>query len=66
MNNRDFIGWHKSTRSNSGNECVEVGRTADGGMVGVRDTKDRDGGTVVVGRTAWVAFLGEAGSSYRH
>ncbi|MGQ5263243.1 DUF397 domain-containing protein [Micromonospora sp. ZYX-F-536] len=49
--------WHKSTRSGSnGGSCVEV---ADNlvGVVLVRDTKDRDGGTLQFDPGAWRSFL---------
>lgn len=47
--------WRKSSRSNgSGQACVEVG---GGGVIGVRDTKDRDGGTLTFTQPAWRAFV---------
>jgi hypothetical protein len=46
--------WRKSTYSNAnGGDCVEV---AASGRVLVRDTKDRDGGTLVVPAEAWRTF----------
>lgn len=48
--------WCKSTRSTpSGGNCVEVAVTPD--IVGVRDTKDREGGTLVFQRERWMKFL---------
>jgi hypothetical protein len=47
--------WRKSTRSASNASCVEVAVTAD--AVGVRDTKDRDGGTLAFSRERWNDFL---------
>lgn len=48
--------WKKSSRSNgSGGQCVEVGTGK--GVFGVRDTKDRDGGTLHFGDSSWVAFV---------
>ncbi len=47
--------WRKSSRSQNGNQCVEVKLGED---VGVRDTKDRDGGQLAVNGTAWAALLG--------
>lgn len=49
------MDFRKSTYSNGGQACVEV---ASGlGAVQVRDTANRDGGTLVVGASAWSAFL---------
>jgi hypothetical protein len=49
--------WHKSTRSGgNGGDCVEVAGNLPG-IVAVRDTKDRDGGTLVFGPAEWRAFV---------
>ena len=49
--------WRSSSRCNAVNgNCVEVG-AGPGGMAGVRDTKDRDGGLVQVRAADWAAFL---------
>jgi hypothetical protein len=49
--------WRKSTRSNpAGGDCVEVADNVPG-RVHVRDTKDRDGGTLTFTTTAWSAFV---------
>ncbi|MFY1694558.1 MULTISPECIES: DUF397 domain-containing protein [unclassified Solwaraspora] len=47
--------WHKSTHSDS-TSCVEVAENLPGRVL-VRDTKDRDGGTLAFAPTAWSAFL---------
>lgn len=48
--------WRKSSRSHGGAQnCVEVGYAPE--AVGVRDTKDRDGGTLLFGQQAWHSFL---------
>ncbi len=53
--NLPYTGWRKATRSNAnGGNCVEVGSAPN--LVGVRDTKDRDGGTLAFDRSAWSAF----------
>jgi hypothetical protein len=48
-------GWRKSTYSDgNGGQCVE---TASGeGVVLVRDTSNRDGGTLAFTADAWRAF----------
>ncbi|MFY1583521.1 DUF397 domain-containing protein [Micromonospora sp. WMMD734] len=52
--------WRKSTRSGgNGGSCVEVADNLPGRVL-VRDTKDREGGTLQVDRTAWTAFVGYA------
>lgn len=47
--------WRKSTYSTGGNACVEV--ACLDAAVGLRDTKHREAGTVVVSRKAWSAFV---------
>jgi Domain of unknown function (DUF397) len=46
--------WHTSTRSNDTN-CVEVRARRD--HVEVRDSKDREGDSLVVSAIAWEAFV---------
>jgi hypothetical protein len=49
--------WHKSTRSSgNGGNCVEVADNLPG-VVLVRHTKDRDGGTLTFGPAAWTGFV---------
>lgn len=49
--------WRKSTRSGqSGGNCVEVADNLPGRVL-VRDTKDRDGGTLTFESAAWAAFV---------
>jgi len=48
--------WRKSTYSDaSGGQCVEV---ATDGVVLVRDTTNRDGGTLAFTAAVWERFLG--------
>lgn len=49
------MDWRKSTySSNGGAACVEV--AADGAVM-IRDTTDRDGGTLTFSADSWAAFL---------
>ncbi len=58
MHERTFSGWHKSTLSSGGDNCVEVG-FADDGTVGVRDTKQHGQGPVLeFTPSEWSAFVG--------
>jgi Domain of unknown function (DUF397) len=48
--------FRKSSYSaNGGSDCVEVGQVTE--VIGVRDTTDRDGGTLGFTAEAWQAFL---------
>ncbi|MGW5644078.1 DUF397 domain-containing protein [Saccharopolyspora sp. NPDC003752] len=47
--------WRKSSYSGHNTGCVEVGAAPD--LVGVRDTKDRDSGTLAVPREAWTRYV---------
>ncbi|WP_046496081.1 DUF397 domain-containing protein [Streptomyces odonnellii] len=48
--------WVKSSYSDgTGNNCVEVARLAPG--VGIRDSKNRPGPTLLVPATAWATFI---------
>ncbi|MEV6233717.1 DUF397 domain-containing protein [Saccharopolyspora shandongensis] len=49
------VGWSKSSYSGSQSECVEVGWAPQ--VVGVRDTKDRDGAVLMFPRRQWAAFV---------
>ncbi|MCM0678789.1 DUF397 domain-containing protein [Micromonospora phytophila] len=49
--------WRKSTKSGgNGGDCVEVADNLPG-VVLVRDTKNRDGGTLAFDTAAWRAFV---------
>ncbi|MBE1491187.1 DUF397 domain-containing protein [Plantactinospora soyae] len=49
--------WRKSTRSgNNGGDCVEVADNLPG-VVGVRDSKDRQGPALGFDPKAWRAFV---------
>jgi hypothetical protein len=55
--NTDFGAWRKSTRSDGGQNCVEVADAIDGSVVKVRDSKDRSGPALTFGSSAWQAFI---------
>jgi len=56
--------WRTSTySSNGGGECVEVAGAAS--VVIVRDTKDRDGGTLALSANAWQIFTSKIKSALR-
>ncbi|MGI5215076.1 DUF397 domain-containing protein [Plantactinospora sp. CA-290183] len=50
-------GWRRSSFSNGQGNCVEVAETSIG--VGVRDSKDVAGPTLVFDRSAWAALIAE-------
>jgi hypothetical protein len=53
----DLPRFRKSSRSqNGGNSCVEVADNLPGRVL-VRDSKDRDGGTLTFDPAAWRAFV---------
>jgi hypothetical protein len=47
--------WRKSSYSAGSGDCIEVGETST--EVRVRDTKDRKGGQLSLGRSEWRALL---------
>jgi Domain of unknown function (DUF397) len=50
------MDWRKSSYSDAnGGSCVET--ASDDGMVLVRDTANRDGGTLAFGVEAWQSFV---------
>jgi len=55
--NFSSAAWRKSSRSGQGSNgaCVEV---AFAGAVGVRDSKNPEGGHLVFGDSAWRVFAG--------
>ncbi|MGY4103190.1 DUF397 domain-containing protein [Nocardia sp. R16R-3T] len=58
--------WYKSSRSSSTKDCVEVAHL-DGGMVGVRDSKNPTGPALMFGPAEWDAFTaGVQGGEFEH
>jgi hypothetical protein len=55
----EFAEWRKASYSSSGGQCVEVSLAPE--RAGVRDTKDRDGGALVVPSASWRAFTAMLG-----
>ncbi|MFQ6394367.1 DUF397 domain-containing protein [Nocardia sp. KC 131] len=55
--NVDLSGakWFKSSRSAGGKDCVEIAHL-DGGVVGVRDSKNPTGPALVFTPAEWDAF----------
>ncbi|QIZ35198.1 DUF397 domain-containing protein [Saccharopolyspora sp. ASAGF58] len=49
------VGWSKSSYSGAEGDCIEVALAPQ--VVGVRDTKDRDGAALMFPRRQWVAFV---------
>ena len=51
-----MMNWRKSTYSTNGGEnCVET--ASDAGVILVRDTTNRDGGTLAITSAAWEKFV---------
>jgi Domain of unknown function (DUF397) len=54
MEGKIIISWRKSSYSQNGGECVEVADAST--AVLVRDTANRDGGTLTFSAEAWKTF----------
>lgn len=48
--------WRKAERSNAQGNCAEIGEGEEGGVILVRDTKDRAAGTLSFHPDVWRAF----------
>lgn len=55
MSTAQHIGWRTSSYTSNGANCVEVAVSPQ--LVGVRDTKARDSGTLAFDAAAWRGFL---------
>ncbi|OIK23600.1 DUF397 domain-containing protein [Streptomyces malaysiense] len=52
----DSPRWFTSSHSSNGGDCVEVAVNVPG-TIPVRDTKDRDAGTLTFRTDSWSAFV---------
>jgi hypothetical protein len=52
--NKGYDDWRKASYSNGSGQCVETASGA--GTVAVRDTADRDSGTLAFTAEAWQRF----------
>jgi hypothetical protein len=54
-----IIQWRKSTHSGGANDehCVELGRLAPEAGIGVRDSKDPDGGRLILSATQFASLI---------
>jgi hypothetical protein len=53
---RQYDDWRKASYSNGSGQCVET--ASGGGVILVRDTTNRDGGTLAFTAEAWSIFMG--------
>jgi hypothetical protein len=51
----ELADWHKSSYSGAQADCVEVGRAPE--IVGVRDSKNREGDVLVFPQERWADFV---------
>jgi hypothetical protein len=59
MEHLDGYRWRKSSHSDNGGECVEVGSRVGADRVLVRDTKDRGGPELRFSPAAWRRFAAQ-------
>ncbi|WP_248784499.1 DUF397 domain-containing protein [Actinoalloteichus caeruleus] len=55
MTQDGWFTWKKALASGSTTNCVEVGRSLN--IVGIRDSKNRGGGTLHLDTTTFTTFL---------
>lgn len=51
----EFFSWRRSSRTQGQGQCVEVGFAEN--AIGVRDSKNRPAGYLIVEPAQWRAFL---------
>jgi Domain of unknown function (DUF397) len=49
------LTWHKASRSNAGNDCVEIARAPAGYLI--RDSKNPSGRRLALGNGTWAALI---------
>lgn len=49
--------WRKASRSTTNGDCIEIAHAT--GVFGVRDSKNPDGGLLILPRSRWASFLGK-------
>jgi len=54
MGKTEIVRWRKAAKSGNGGQCVEA--ASGHGSVLVRDTADRQGGTLTLSAEAWQRF----------
>jgi hypothetical protein len=59
MEHLDGYCWRKSSHSDNGGECIEVGARAEADRVLVRDTKNRGGPVLRFSPAAWRRFASQ-------
>jgi hypothetical protein len=52
-----YSDWRKASYSNGSGQCVETASAA--GTIAVRDTANKDGGTLSFSAEAWAAFTAD-------
>lgn len=63
---RDYQGWHKSTRSGGGEDCVEQGIDKAAGAVGIRDTKMGNASPILeFSGDQWLTFVADIKANER-
>jgi Domain of unknown function (DUF397) len=50
-----ILTWHKASRSNAGNNCVEIAQTPDGYLI--RDSKNPSGSRLPIDTTTWATLI---------
>jgi hypothetical protein len=56
--------WRKSTYSGTDNDCVEL--LIEETSTGIRDTKNRNGGSLTFSTVSWQKFLGTVQADELH